>query len=130
RDAVVSRAWPRGVDVGDAGDRRHGRRARKIQSALVLARRAGLRRDVVFGGADAASAAAGSSGSGIEQTGRRGAVALYPLLQRIASAASDERPGGCVRSARARSVWHDRGGASDGLQSAAARRANAWIGWA
>ena len=59
RDAALPRARSRGLDAGHARDRRHRRGAGQVQPAVVLARGARLRRDVVFGRADAASAAPG-----------------------------------------------------------------------
>ena len=62
RDAAVPRARPGRVDAGDARDRRHGRRAGEVQPAVVLAHGARSRRHLVFGGADAAPAAARARG--------------------------------------------------------------------
>ena len=64
RDAALPRARPRGLDARDARDRRHGGRARQVQSAVVLARRARSRRHLVFGRADDAPAAAGARRGG------------------------------------------------------------------
>ena len=100
----------------------------QVQPAVVLARRPRSRRDLVFGRADAAPAAARARRSRLGQAGRRREAALHPIVQRVAAAAGDARSGGRVRRAGARGVRHDGGRASDGLQSAAARRAQARIG--
>ena len=128
RDAAVPRPRARGVDARHAVDRRHAGRSRQVQPALVLAGRARLRRDLVLGGADDPSAAARAGRSGRGPTGRRRAAAVHPLVQRRAAAAGDARPRAGVRRAGARSVRHDGSGAPDGLESAAARGAQAGLG--
>ena len=120
RDAAVPRARARRFDAGHAGHRRHRRRADEVQPALVLANRAGTRRDVVFGGADDSSAAAGARRRRSAAAGGRREAALHSLVQRVASAAGDARPRGGVRRAGARGLRHDRGRAPDGVESAAA----------
>ena len=67
-------------------------------------------------------AAARARRSGGGQAGGRRAAALHPLVQRVAAAAGDARPRGGVRRAGARGLRHDRGGAPDGVEPAAARR--------
>ena len=66
--------------------------------------------------------------AGRAEAGRRREAALHPIVQRVAAAAGDARPRSGVRRAGARGVRHDRGGAPDGVQSAAAGRAQARIG--
>ena len=61
----------------------------QVQPAVVLARRQGRQRDLVFGRADAAPTAAGARRSGRAEAARRGEAALHPLLQRVAAAAGD-----------------------------------------
>ena len=90
RDAAVPRARPRRVDAGDARDRRHGRRAGEVQPAVVLADGARSRRHLVFGGADAAPAAAGARGRSVGSVAAAGGhreAALHPVVQRVAAAA-------------------------------------------
>ena len=122
RDAAVPRARPRGVDAGHAVHRRHRGRAREVQPALVLAHRARTRRHVVFGGADDPSVAARACREGRRPTGWRREAALHSIVQRVAPAAGHARPRGRIRCAGARSVRHDRSGAPDGVESAAAGR--------
>ena len=95
----------------------------EVQPAVVLARRAGARRHVVLRGADAStSCCSRASTNGCAAAGGRREAALHPLVQRVAAAAGDARPRGGVRRAGARGLRHDRSGAPDGVESAAAGR--------
>jgi acyl-CoA synthetase (AMP-forming)/AMP-acid ligase II len=125
RDAVVSRARTGGVHACDTRHRRYGSRSGEIQSVVVLADGAGARRHVVLRGPDAASVAAGARGTWRVQTRRRRQASIHPLVQRVAAAAGHARSGGRVRRAGARGLRHDRSGASDVVQSAAARERRA-----
>ena len=123
RDAAVPRARPRGVDAGDARDRRHGRRAGEVQPAVVLADRARSRRHLVFGGADAASAAAGARGDPSDPSRRPAGTEKLRFIRSCSASLPpqvmhDARSG--VRRAGARGLRHDRGGAPDGVEPAAA----------
>ena len=76
--------------------------------------------DLVHGGADHAS---GDPDPRRAQHGdhRKRPAALHPLVVLVAAAAGDGGAGKDLRRAGDRGLWHDRGLAPDGVQSAAAR---------
>ena len=82
---------------------------------------------LVYGGADDApghsDADARPAGAGAG-----GRAAIHPVQLRLVAAAGDGGAGGRVRIAGCRSVRHDRGGAPDGVQPAAAADAQAGFG--
>ena len=125
RDAAVPRARPRGINARDAVHRRHRRRAGEVQSALVLADRAaittprGTRRC-----RRSTSCCSRAPSKGARATRRRREAALHSIVQRVAPASGHARPRGRIRCAGARGVRHDRSGAPDVVESAAAGAAH------
>ena len=124
RDAAVPRPRAGGLDAGHARDRRHRRRAGEVQPAVVLADRRGItasrgtrrcRRihQLLLARAEPDAAASRRAPRSLRFI-RSCSASLPPQVMH------DARSG--VRRAGARSLRHDRGGASDGVQSAAAGR--------
>ena len=106
-------------------DWRHGAAA-AVPAVHVLGRCRAVRRDLVHGGPDHPRPTA-HPGARTARTAEAPAPVRPLLLGAAAHGAVAALRGSDRRSAR-RGVRHDRGGSSDGIQSAAARRTPAWDG--
>jgi acyl-CoA synthetase (AMP-forming)/AMP-acid ligase II len=99
---------------GDFGFRRNGGCSHQVQRAFILEDGTGTWCDLVFRSAYHAST---SAGAGSPQAGGGCVSALHPFLQRALVFRAHSQDRGYVRRALRRSLWNDRSGASDDLQS-------------